>query len=263
MTNPIKSRLAKGGMIPAAWVELGLPDIAEILVRHGWPVLVVDGEHGRGDLEDWVAILRAAEHAGGEVILRLPDDSDTMIKRALDRGFRSFIVPMVNSPEQARRVASAFRYPSRGHRGYAAPIVRASDWGARPDYAREDAHEELCIMVQCEHVEAVENLEAIAEVEGIDMIFLGPNDLAASAGHLERMEHPEVQALLARIEETAARHGTPLATVRGAGRDWADLERLGYRIVAGINDVSLLIEGAGRARAELPDGTASASARRY
>lgn len=263
MRNRLKSRMQAGGMIPACWIELLSPDVAEILVRHGWDVMVIDGEHGRGELEDWVACARAIEAAGGEVVLRLPDGSDTLIKRALDRGFRSFIVPMVNTRAQAEHIVSAFRYPPRGHRGYAAPIVRGSDWGTRPDYARDQAHDELVLMLQCEHVEAVRNLEEIVTVPGIDAIFIGPNDLAASAGHLERMDHPEVQALLARIEEVAARHAMPLATVRGAGRDWADLERLGYRLVAGINEVSLLVEGARRARDELPGQRPGAAPRGY
>ncbi|MFW2542090.1 HpcH/HpaI aldolase family protein [Primorskyibacter sp. 2E107] len=248
MTTPLKSLIAKGDMIPAAWAELGSPDTAEMMVRHGWNVIIIDGEHGRGDLELWVHMQRAVEAAGGIAILRLPDGDDTRIKQALDRGFRNFIVPMVNSKAEAERIASAFYYPKRGHRGYAAPIVRGSDWGARPEYAREEAHDELVVMVQCEHVDAVDALEEIVTVPGIDMIFLGPNDLAATAGHLERLDDPEALALFARVEKTCAAAGKPLATVRSAGRDWADLEKLGFRLVAGINDASLVIDGA---RAEL------------
>ncbi|MGO4853564.1 HpcH/HpaI aldolase family protein [Phaeovulum sp. W22_SRMD_FR3] len=259
----LKARIASGGMIPAAWAELGNADVAEIMVRHGWKTIVIDGEHGIGEVETWVHMARAIESSGGEVILRLPDGNDTTIKRAIDRGFRAFIVPMVNSADQARAVVSSFLYPTRGRRGYAAPILRCSDWGARPGYARDEAHGEVVIMLQCEHVLAVEALAEIAAVPGIDAIFLGPNDLAASAGHLERMEHPEVQALLGRIETTCAAANMPLATVRGAGRDWADLERLGYRLVIGINDVSLLIEGAQRARAELEDRAPQAKAPGY
>ena len=99
--NPLKARLAAGETIKAAWVELGSPDVAEIMVRHGWDVIVIDGEHGIGDIETWVSTARAIEAAGGQVILRVPDGSDTMLKRVLDRGFRSIIVPMVNSAADA------------------------------------------------------------------------------------------------------------------------------------------------------------------
>lgn len=252
MTNAIKARLAEPRMIPAAWAELGSPDTAEIMVRHGWDVIVIDGEHGRGGLEDWVHISRAVQAAGGTVVLRLPDANDTMIKQALDRGFCNFIVPMVNSAAQARHVVSAFHYPTRGHRGYAAPIVRGSNWGATPEYARKTASEDVVIMVQCEHMDAVADLEQIAAVDGIDAIFIGPNDLAASAGYLERMDDAGFLPTLDQVEAIAHKHGIPLATVRGPGRDWDELNRRGFRLVAGINDVSLVIDGA---RAELENLT--------
>jgi 2-keto-3-deoxy-L-rhamnonate aldolase RhmA len=238
--NPIKARLAAGEFVSAAWAELGNADAAEIMVRHGWPLIVIDGEHGVGDIEQWVAVARSVEAAGGEVVLRVPDGSDTVLKRVLDRGFRSILVPQVNTVEQARSVAAACRYPGLGRRGYAAPIVRASQFGARPDYARQEAHEELLLMVQCEHEDAVANLAEIVKVPGIDMIFVGPNDLAASIDHLERMSEPRPQALLAEIEAVAGKAGMPLGTVLGAGRDWADLKALGYSFVIGPNDVSLL-----------------------
>ncbi|MEM5471820.1 aldolase/citrate lyase family protein [Hoeflea sp. AS60] len=248
--NPFKARMARDGMVTAAWAELGNADVAEIMVRHGWPTIVIDGEHGIGELEVWVGMARAIEAAGGEVVLRLPDGSDTTVKRAIDRGFRNFIVPMVNSAKQAQSIVDSFRYPSRGKRGYAAPIIRASDWGVRTGYALDEAHDDVVIMLQCEHVDAVANLAEIVAVPGIDAIFIGPNDLAASAGHLERMDHAEVQALLKQIEAVTAKAGMPLATIVGAGRSWADLERLGYRFAVGVNDVSMLIDSARRLAAE-------------
>ena len=250
----LKQRLKSGEFVAAAWAELGNPDIAEALARNGWPVIVIDGEHGVGDIEDWVAVARAVECAGGEVVLRVPAGDETLLKRVLDRGFRSILVPQVNTPEAARAIASFCRYPPIGRRGYAAPIVRASAYGARPGYALAEAHDELLLMIQCEHVEAVENLAGIAAVAGIDMIFVGPNDLAGSIGHLERLTEPEPQALLARIEAFAGANGTLLGTICGAGRDWAALHRLGYRFVIGPNDVSLIVAGA-RAAAEERDGS--------
>lgn len=242
--NPIKARLAAGDFIAAAWVELANPDIAEILVRHGWQTIVIDGEHGSGTLEDWVATARAVEAAGGIPILRVPDGSDPTLKRALDRGFRSIIVPQVNTEAQARAIAASCHYPPHGSRGYAAPIVRASGYGARPGYAREDAQHDVCVMIQCEHRDAVANLDAIAAIPGIDMVFIGPNDLAGSIGKLEQLDDPALQALLTEIEDKTRRAGKHLGTITGAGRDWAKLKALGYGLAVGPNDVSLLIEGA-------------------
>ena len=250
--NPIKQRLQNGDFLTAGWAELGNPDVAEIMVRHGWNLIVIDGEHGIGNLENWVAVARAVEAAGGEVLLRVPDGSDTTLKRVLDRGFRSLIVPMVNTPAQAKAIAGHCRYPGLGTRGYAAPIVRASAYGARPDYARDESHDELLLFVQCEHPDAITGLAEIAATPGIDGIFLGPNDLSAALGHLERMDHADTQAAIAEVEAGAKKAGTMLATVLGAGRGWADLKGLGYNLAVGVNDVSFLVQSA-RQAAEMRD----------
>ncbi|UPA27636.1 HpcH/HpaI aldolase family protein [Shinella oryzae] len=247
--NPIKQRILAGETVTAAWSEMGSPDNAEAMVMNGWPVIVIDGEHGIGGIEEAVHVARAVEAAGGEVVMRVPDGSETTLKRVLDRGIRSLIVPQVNTADYARSIAEFCTYPARGRRGYAAPIVRASRYGARPDYA-SNAHDELLLMVQIEHHQAVENLAAIAAVPGIDMLFVGPNDLAASIGKMERMLEPEPQALLKTIEDGAAKAGKPLGTIVGAGRDFADLARLGYRFIIGTNDVSLIVNGARQAAAE-------------
>ncbi|MFN4172018.1 MAG: HpcH/HpaI aldolase family protein [Pseudorhodobacter sp.] len=262
--NRLKAAMAEKGMIAAAWAGLGSADVVEIMVRHGWRTIIIDGEHGLGDLETWVHMARAIEAAGGEVILRLPDGLDTTIKKALDRGFRSFIVPMISSAAQAQAVMASFHYPPTGKRGYAAPVLRCSDWGSRPGYARDEAAEDLFVMLQCEDVAAVAALEEIVTVPGIGAIFLGPNDLAASAGHLERMDHPEVHALFARVEAVVTRAGLPMATVRGGGRDWQDLEALGFRLVAGVTDVGMLVDGLHRETAALKgQSDAAATLPRY
>lgn len=247
--NRLKQRLLSGETVTAAWSEMGSPDNAEAMASNGWPVIVIDGEHGIGDLETWVAIARAVEAAGGEVVLRVPEATEALLKRVLDRGFRSIMVPQVNTAEHAAAIASWCRYPPVGRRGYAAPIVRASRHGAVADYARR-AHEELLLLVQIEHHEAVANLAAISAVPGVDMLFVGPNDLSASIDRLETMEAEETQAMLKHVEAEASRLGAMLGTVTGGGRTIGDLARLGYRLIVAPNDVSLLVAGARAAAAE-------------
>ncbi len=247
--NSFKHALRGPDMVLGAWLELGSCNVAEVMVANGWDILIIDGEHGPGGLEDWVTLSRTVTAAGGTPILRLPDADETMIKRALDRGFKNFVVPMINTAEHAKQVVSAFYYPPRGHRGYAAPVARGSGWGSDTAYATHTSHHDLTIMLQCEHIEAVENIDAICAVDGIDAIFIGPNDLAASAGYLERLDAPEVLSLLARIEAAAKTANMPLATVRSAGRDWADLRALGYNFVAGAGDIGMLAQMAALERA--------------
>ena len=252
MKNKLKARLAAGETVCAAWLEFGAPEVAEALVHGGWDVIVIDCEHGSAGLEDGLKLIRAVEAAGGDAVVRVPDGQEATLKRALDRGARSLMVPMVNSPELAASVAGFCRYPPLGRRGYAAPIVRASDYGARTDYAAT-AHDELLLMVQIEHIDAVRDFDAIMAVPGVDMGFVGPNDLAGSIDLLERMEEPASLAALAQIETKAAASGAQLGTIIGAGRGYADLKRLGYRFIVGPNDISLLV-GAARAAAAARDG---------
>jgi len=252
MKNRLKARLAAGETVCAAWLEFGAPEVAEALVHAGWDVIVIDCEHGSAGLEDGLKLIRAVEAAGGDAVVRVPDGQEATLKRALDRGARSLMVPMVNSPALAASVAGFCRYPPLGRRGYAAPIVRASDYGVRADYAAV-AHEELLLMVQIEHIDAVRDFDAIMAVPGVDMAFVGPNDLAGSIDLLERMEAPASLAALAEIERKATASGAQLGTIIGAGRGYADLRGLGYRFIVGPNDLSLLM-GAARAAAAARDG---------
>ncbi|WP_353475900.1 aldolase/citrate lyase family protein (plasmid) [Salipiger sp. H15] len=247
--NHLKARLKAGETVTAAWLELGTPEAAEILVHTGWDVVVIDCEHGTAGLEAGLGLIRAVEGAGGQAVVRVPDASEATLKRALDRGARSLMVPMVSSAAMARDIASFCLYAPRGRRGYAAPIVRASDYGKRTDYAKT-AHEELLIMAQVEHVDTVAEVAEIAGIEGIDMAFVGPNDFAASMNHLEDMTHPDVQGQIAEVESTAQAGGLMLGTIVGAGRSYADLRASGYTFIVGPNDISLLAGASRAARAE-------------
>ncbi|WP_353472429.1 aldolase/citrate lyase family protein [Salipiger sp. H15] len=250
--NKLKARLKAGETVTAAWFELGSPEVAELLVYSGWDVLVIDCEHGSAGLEAGLNLLRAVEGAGGEAVIRVPDASEATLKRALDRGARSIMVPMVHSAALAREIASYCLYAPRGRRGYAAPIVRATNWGNLPGYAAA-AHEELLLMVQVEHVDTVGEISEIAKVEGIDMAFVGPNDFAASMNLLEQTEHPEVRARIAEAETAALAGGLLLGTITGVagpGRSYSDLRSAGYRFIVGPNDVGLLAGAARAAKAQ-------------
>ncbi|MFV0336510.1 MAG: HpcH/HpaI aldolase family protein [Tropicimonas sp.] len=250
MTNQLKKRLRDGETLTATWLDSGSAEVCDIMVNAGWDVILIDCEHGAASLDEGLSLIRAVQAAGGEAILRVPDGSDTTLKRALDRGARSIIVPMVNTVDQAKSIARSCLYPPRGSRGYAAPIVRASHYGRWTDYARV-AHDDLLLMVQCEHVDAVPHLAEIGAVEGIDMVFVGPNDLSGSIGILEQLDHPELLKLKNRIEETAAANGVPLGTIVGGGRGYLDLQKAGYSFIVGPSDVGLIYTAARQAHEEM------------
>lgn len=248
--NTLKARLKAGETVTAAWLDLGSADVAELLVHCGWDVVVVDCEHGAADISGAIDLIRAVEAAGGCAILRVPDGGETTLKRALDRGVQSIMVPMVQDAATARAIAQTCLYPPHGTRGYAAPILRASGYGAQTDYARTRAADDLLLMVQIEHVDAIPAIPEMAATPGIDMIFIGPNDLAATMGHLEDMTHPDVHAAINRAEALARDAGTMLGTVLWPDRDYPDLRDSGYRLIAGPCDVAMLAQAARQARAQ-------------
>lgn len=248
--NTLKARLRAGETVTAAWHDLGSPDVAELLVHCGWDVVIVDCEHGPMDVSSALAMIRAVEAAGGHAILRVPDGSETTLKRVLDAGVQSVMVPMVRDAAHARAIAQASLYPPHGQRGYAAPILRASGYGAQSDYARARAADDMLLMVQIEHVDTIDAIPEMAAIPGIDMIFIGPNDLAATMGHLENMTHPDVHAAIDRAEGLVRASGAMMGTVLWPDRDYADLRAAGYGLIAGPCDVAVLAQGMRAARAQ-------------
>ncbi|WP_456268791.1 aldolase/citrate lyase family protein [Kushneria sp. AK178] len=237
--NPTRQALEQGRTVSALWLESASPEIAELAVHAGWKTILVDNEHGIASLEHTAHLLRAVEAAGGDVVLRIPAEDPAYLKRILDMGVRSIMVPMINSAAQARAIVDACRYPPQGNRGYAAPIVRASRFGAISDYARL-ANDNLLLIVQIEHIDAREEIEAIAAVEGIDMLFIGPNDLAGSMDRLEQLEDADVRQTIQALEERITASGCWMGTITAPTRDIDTLSNAGYRFVAGPNDIAIM-----------------------
>ena len=233
--NRIKKQLREGKNFHAMFIQSASPVIAEVSVHAGWQIILIDNEHGFATLETTMHMIRAVESAGGEAIVRVPWNDQVYLKRVLDIGARSLMIPMINDKAAAEAAVAACRYPPLGARGYAAPVVRASCYGSEPDYGKR-ANEELLLIAQIEHVDAVDNIEEIAAVDGIDMLFIGPNDLAASMGHFENMAHPEVTAKVKEIEERVTATGTMLGGFPLPGTSAEEAEAK-YRLVAGQADL--------------------------
>jgi 4-hydroxy-2-oxoheptanedioate aldolase len=252
--NPLKRRLIDGDRLLGLWIASASPTNVEIVAHAGYDFLIVDQEHGAGSIGDAVAMLRAAEAAGTACVVRVPWNDPVYLKRILDVGFRSVMIPMVESAEEAVAAVRACRYPPEGARGYAAPGMRCSRYGFEADY-RATANEELLIIAQIESARAASVAEAIAATPGIDLAFIGVNDLAGSIGFLEDLDRPEVRSLVRLAEAGIRRAGRPLGTVPSPRRGAVELFRDGYRMVAASSDVVLLREAAraevGRMRAAL------------
>lgn len=250
--NHLKSRLANQKPTFGVWLQFASANVGEAIVHAGFPLVLIDNEHASASLESTLAIMRAAECAGGEVIIRVPSSDPIYLKRILELGPSGLLVPQVDDAEEARATVEACRYPPRGRRGFAR-AVRASRFGLRADYAVE-AHRELSIMIQIETRAAVENVEDIAAVEGVDALFIGPYDLSGAVGTLGETDGPEVLAAIAKTEAAAKAQGVALATVPRADADTNQLYAKGYSLVMGISDVAALLSGLHAETADIAEG---------
>ncbi len=193
--NRFKVALQEEGMLLGCWLNLSSAAATEIAGGAGFDWLLIDGEHAPYDVAAITEQLRVLAAFDAAAIVRLPVGEDWLIKQALDMGAENLLVPMVDSAEQARALVAATRYPPEGIRGLGANVARVSGYGADQDYVAS-ANREIALIVQAESVQALENLEEIAAVEGVDGVFIGPADLAASMGHLGDVGAPEVQAAI-------------------------------------------------------------------
>ena len=196
--NPFKRALAQKQLQIGLWLGLANPYSTEICAGAGFDWLLIDGEHAPNDLNSILAQLQAiAAYPASHAIARVPVGhghvGTTLIKQYLDLGVQTILAPMVDTAEQARAIVQASRYPPQGIRGMAG--ARASRWGRIADYAKP-ANEQICVLVQAETQTALDNLDAIAAVEGVDGVFIGPADLSASLGHVGEQDHPQVRAAM-------------------------------------------------------------------
>lgn len=193
--NSFIASLSEGRPRIGLWQALATAYTAEICARAGYDWLLFDGEHAPNTLPTLLAQLQAVAAHPVSPIARVPIGEPAIIKQYLDIGFQTLLVPMMEGAEQARRIVAATRFPPRGIRGVASATSRASGFGADMDYL-ESAHERTGLIVQIESRAGLDAIEAIAAVEGVDALFIGPADLAGALGHLGNPRHEEVQAAI-------------------------------------------------------------------
>lgn len=195
LINTFKARLKSGEPQIGLWLGLANSYCAELAANAGFDWLLIDGEHAPNDLRSLLAQLQAIAGYQSQPVIRPVVGDAALIKQVLDIGAQTLLVPMVESAEQARELVRAVTYPPKGIRGVGSALARASRWNSVPGYL-DKADDEICLLVQIENKQGLENLDAIAEVEGVDGVFIGPADLSAAMGHRGNPGHPEVQAAI-------------------------------------------------------------------
>lgn len=210
LSPTFRDRLA-GATRPLAgiWVCSGSPVMAEICAGAGMDWVLIDMEHAPNGLESVLVQLQAVAAYPVTTVVRVPIGDVVTIKQVLDLGAQNLLVPMVGTAEQAREIVAATRYPPRGRRGVGSALARSGRWNRVEGYLG-DADAYVSVLVQVETVEGVDNSAEIAAVDGVDGLFVGPSDLAASMGILGQQTHPEVTATVLRVFEAARATGTPV-----------------------------------------------------
>jgi 4-hydroxy-2-oxoheptanedioate aldolase len=240
--NPFKENLREDRRQIGLWCGLASNLVAELFNPIGFDWILFDGEHAPNDIPILLGQLQAMRGSATEPIVRPEWNDAVIIKRLLDIGFRSFLVPMVQNAEEARAAVAATRYPPEGIRGVAT-INRAAAYGGNPNYIKF-ANSNVCVTVQIETSESMDNLESICGVDGVDGIFVGPSDLAASLGHLGDPSAPVVQEAIHHIVTTANGLGKPAGTLAPARDDALRYLDWGFSFVAVGSDIGLLRQNA-------------------
>ena len=192
--NPFKRAIKAGQLQIGLWSSLSSNLSVEVLAGAGFDWLLLDTEHSPNELPMVLSQLQAMTGGTAHPIVRPAWNDAVLIKRFLDAGVQTFLVPYVQNEDEARKAVAATRYPPRGVRGFAG-TTRASRFGRVKDYHTR-CEEEICVLVQVETGVALGHLEAIAKVEGVDGVFIGPGDLSADLGYLGKLTHPDMTAVI-------------------------------------------------------------------
>lgn len=222
--NTFKRALTGPAVQYGMFVGLADPVAAEIAAGAGFDWIMIDTEHGPSDLRTLLVQLQATAAYPCATLVRPVEGDTALIKRILDLGAQTLIIPMVDSALQAEELVAATRYPPHGVRGVGTALSRAARWNRVPEYLAR-ASEEICLVVQIESAAALEQVDAIAAVDGVDALFVGPSDLAGSLGHLGNPGHPDVQVAVSNALANIVAAGKPAgiyAATPAAARSYAD-----------------------------------------
>jgi len=239
--NSFKRDLNAGKRLMGCWTSLANPITTEILGLAGFDWLLLDGEHSPNDISSFVLQLMALKDSPSAPFVRPQWNDSVLIKRLLDAGFYNFLIPCVDTAEEARAAVAATRYPPHGVRGVSVSM-RGNRFGTVSDYQRI-ANDNIVVCVQIESPGAVENIDAICKVDGVDSVFIGPSDLAANYGQLGNPAHPDVQAGIRRVIERAKAAGIPVGILAPVEADARRYMEMGVTMVAVGSDQGVFRAG--------------------
>ncbi len=219
------------------WSALASPITTEILGLAGFDFILLDGEHAPNDVQTFIPQLMALKDSRSVPVVRPPVNDPIVLKRLLDIGFYNFIVPFVETKEEAEQAVASTRYPPEGIRGVSVGH-RSNAYGTITDYL-QNINENICVVVQIESTDALDNLDDILSVDGVDGVFVGPSDLAAGLGHLGNAGHPDVQAAIKTVFEKAQAVGKTVGILAPVQADAERYLEWGANLVAVGSDLGV------------------------
>lgn len=240
--NPFKRALAENRRQIGLWCSLASNVTAEVVAGAGFDWLLLDIEHSPNDLRSVLAQLQAVAPYPLEPIVRLPVADPVMIKQFLDIGARSLLLPNINSVEEARAMVAATRYPPHGMRGVSVS-QRGNRYGRVPNY-HQNAHLDICLVLQIESPDAVQAAEDIAAIDGVDALFVGPSDLSTNMGYLVQPNVEEVQQAILSVEAAARRQNKATGILAPVNADAQRYLEAGFTMVGVGSDQGLLASAA-------------------
>lgn len=223
------------------WTGLRSSLVAEMISHvSGFDWFVIDMEHCPNELNDVLIQLQASQHGRAEPVVRVPWNEPVMVKRVLDLGAQTLIFPWVNTAEEAERAVQSTRYPGLGGVRGVMSLMRMNNYGAQNPHYYKEAAGQICNIVQIETREALENIEEIAAVDGVDALFIGPSDLSASLGHIGNPQHPEVRAHIESAFRRIAATGKASGFLSANHDDCRWVLELGCNFVAVGSDIQMI-----------------------
>ena len=235
--NQFRQDLIARKKLIGCWCSLGSPITTEVMGLAGFDWLLLDGEHAPNDVLSFIPQLMALKDSASAPVVRPQWNDTVIIKRLLDAGFYNFLIPFVESADDAKRAVAATRYPPHGVRGVSVSH-RSNRYGTVPDYF-EVINDNIAVIVQIESRKAVAAIDEICAVDGVDCVFIGPSDLAAGYGYLGNPLHPEVQEAMQRIIASAKAHGKPAGILAPVEADARRYLEMGVTFVAVGSDLGV------------------------
>ncbi|WP_077211767.1 HpcH/HpaI aldolase family protein [Bacillus dakarensis] len=240
MKNILKEKLKEGKCVYGPWILTTSADNAEVLAHAGADMIMIDGEHGAMSMETAGRQISQIKNTSTVPLLRVPWNDMVMVKQGLDMGAAGIMIPMVNSKEEAERAVQYCHFPPRGVRGVGAG--RASLFGVNIKDYLPYAMNEIPIIIQIEHFKAVEAIDDILSVPGIDVAFIGPFDLSTSMGIMGKINHPDMVKAIQKVLEACSRHQVVPGIMTGPGLMQKHIE-MGFKFLLGGSDALFIHQG--------------------